>query len=111
MPKIQLTISVRYVTNNKEENNTKTESKKAMTSYSHNKLPEEAQTKSSLKFLAVDKLVPGKPPLVWASAKHSPMETRKAAVKSNIMTGIYNLGRIQSRNKGQNQQKCLLCQK
>ena len=65
----------------------KTESKKAMTSYWHNKLSEEAQTKSSLKFLAIDKLVPGQPHLVWASAKHSSMETRKAAVKAKIMTG------------------------
>ena len=45
--------------------------------------------------------------IVCASVKHSPMETGKAAVKAKLVIGTYNLGRTKSKNKEQNQQKCI----
>ena len=59
----------------------KNESRKATTTYWNNQLKEEANERTSLKFLATDKITPGKPHLVWTVAKHSPMETRKQQLK------------------------------
>ena len=110
LQKYNLPSALEMLETPKKKTTLKNESRKATTTYWNNKLTEEANERTSLKFLATDKITPGKPHLVWTAAKHSPMETKKAAVKVKLMTGTYNLGYIQARNKKQKQQQCLLCQ-
>ena len=110
LQKYNLPSTLEMLETSKKKTTLKNESRKATTTYWNNKLTEEANERTSLKFLATDKITPGKPHLVWTAAKYSPMETKKAAVKVKLMTGTYNLGYIQARNKKQKQQQCLLCQ-
>ena len=89
----------------------KTEFKQAATDFWNQKLKDDCRDKTTLKFFAAHNLTPGQPHLVWKSAKHSPMETRKAAIKVRLMTGTYQLGYIQARNKKVKDSNCVLCQR
>ena len=83
-----------------------------MTSYWHNRMVEEVQTTSSLKFLEVDKLIGAR---TATSSKSGHLQItvqwRPNSGCKKTVTGIYNLERIQTRNKRQNQQMCLLRQR
>ena len=86
LQKYNLPSALEMLETQKKKTIPKNESRKAITTYWNNKLTEEANERTSLKFLATDKIRPGKPHLVWTAAKHSPMESKKAVVKVKLIS-------------------------
>ncbi|VDI04539.1 Hypothetical predicted protein [Mytilus galloprovincialis] len=65
--------------------------KRTVNSYWDNKLKLEAASKSSLKYVDIDRLSIGKTHLIWSSAGQNTHAITKASIKCRMLLGVYTL--------------------
>ena len=65
--------------------------KRTVNSYWDNKLKLEAASKSSLKYVNIDRLSIGKTHLIWSSAGQNTHAITKASIKCRMLLGVYTL--------------------
>lgn len=69
-----------------------------------------ADEKSSIRFLSYDNLVEGETHPIWDNAKHDPVAARKAGVKARMVTGAYTLQADRSKfNQHEVDPTCIIC--
>ncbi|VDI37216.1 Hypothetical predicted protein [Mytilus galloprovincialis] len=84
--------------------------KSTVNSYWEQKLKLEAKTKSSLKFIDIDRLSIGKTHLIWNSAGSDTFVITKASVKCRMLLGVYTLQANRHRfNQFEVDPSCPLC--
>ncbi|CAC5390934.1 unnamed protein product [Mytilus coruscus] len=84
--------------------------KSTVNSFWEQKLKLEAKTKSSLKFIDIDRLSIGKTHLIWSSAGSDTFAITKASVKCRMLLGVYTLQANRHRfNQFEVDPSCPLC--
>ncbi|KAK3098341.1 hypothetical protein FSP39_018607 [Pinctada imbricata] len=110
MEKYNLAHPLDYLEKPPKKEKWKKEYKTQLKQYWHESLKKEAQEKSSLVYLSMENIKPGKPHPVWENAKRNPQESMKAAVKVKVMTGTYRLQTDRAKHSGGRiSDKCKLC--
>ena len=110
MEKYNLAHPLDYLENPPKKEKWKQEYKTRLKQFWHDTLKRESEEKSSLVYLSMGNVKPGKPHPVWENAKTNPQETLKAMVKVKVMTGTYRLQTDRAKySGGRTSDICKLC--